>query len=139
MVYAVDAWREAAANIVQPENVTRYPGGFSTARPAPTNGPARLRGDILRAKSNPTVSELLVQHALEVPTNNPGSYDLSANCALAEYLAAVFVISLGLVAVGAGFGVVMVIAVRVYDKAIRGPAAVGRGARASPGSARLRR
>jgi hypothetical protein len=28
-------------------------------------------------------------------------------------------------AVGAGFGVVMVIAVRVYDEAIRGPAAVG--------------
>jgi len=84
---ARNRWQEAAANIVQPENVTRYPGGFSTEKPAPTNTPIRLRGEILRAKTDPSVTELLVRHALEVPTNNVGSYDLSTCCQFAVYLA----------------------------------------------------
>jgi len=79
-------WQEAAANIVQPENVTRFPGGFSTEKPGPTNAPVRLRGDLLRDERTPSVTGLLTRHALEVPTNNIGAYDLSACCQLAGYL-----------------------------------------------------
>jgi hypothetical protein len=53
----------------------------------PTNTPVALRGETLRAKSHPTVTELLTRHALEIPTNNVGAYDLSACCQMAEYLA----------------------------------------------------
>ena len=83
---ARNRWQEAAANIVQPENVTRFPGGFSTERPVPTNAVARLRGECLSGKRNPSVAELLTRHALEVPTNNIGAYDLAACCQMAEYL-----------------------------------------------------
>jgi hypothetical protein len=84
---ARNRWQEAAANIVQPANITRFPGGFSTERPLPTNAPIVLRGECLREKSHPSVTELLTRHALEVPTNNVGAYDLSACCQMAEYLA----------------------------------------------------
>lgn len=80
-------WPEAAANIVQPANITRFPGGFSTETPLPTNAPVLLRGECLRGKSDPSVTELLTRHALEMPTNNLGAYDLSAGCQMAEYLA----------------------------------------------------
>jgi hypothetical protein len=84
---ARNRWQEAAANIVQPENVTHFPGGYSMERPAPTNTVARMRGQGLRGKRNPSVTELLTRHALEVPTNNIGAYDLAACCQMAEYLA----------------------------------------------------
>ena len=84
---ARDRWQEAASRIVQPENVTTFPGGFSMERPAPTNTAIRLRGERLRERTSPSVSELLARRALEVPTNNVGSYDLSASCQMAEYLA----------------------------------------------------
>ena len=80
-------WQEAAANLVQPVNITRFPGGFSTGKPAPTNSPLAMRGETLRAKSHPSVTELLTRHALEIPTNNVGAYDLSSCCQMAEYLA----------------------------------------------------
>ncbi len=80
-------WQEAAANLVQPVNITRFPGGFSTEKPAPTNTPVALRGECLRAKTHPSVTELLTRHALEIPTNNVGTYDLSSCCQMAEYLA----------------------------------------------------
>jgi hypothetical protein len=80
-------WQEAAANIVQPVNITRFPGGFSTEKPAPTNTPVALRGESLRAKIHPSVTELLTRQALEMPTNNAGTYDLSWCCQMAEYLA----------------------------------------------------
>lgn len=80
-------WQEAAANIVQPVNITRYPGGFSTESPAPSNSPVPVRGQSLRTKSDPSVTDLLTRHALEVPTNNFGNYDLSACCQMADYLA----------------------------------------------------
>jgi len=81
---ARNRWQEAAANIVQPENVMRFPGGFSTERLVPTNTVARLRGERLRGKQNPSVTELLSRHALEVPTNNLGAYDLPACCQMYE-------------------------------------------------------
>jgi hypothetical protein len=84
---ARNRWQEAASRIVQPVNVATFPGGFSTINPAPTNSPVKLRGEILRLKTNPSITELLTRHALEFPANNIGSYDLSACCQMAEYLA----------------------------------------------------
>ena len=81
-------WLEAAANITQPENIRRYPGGFSMGKPVPTNAPARLNGEILRPKSNPSVSELMARRALEVPAGNPNAYDLSTACQMGVALVA---------------------------------------------------
>ena len=81
-------WGEAAANIVQPENIQMYPGGLSISKPAPTNVPVPMDGEILRAKTNPSVTELMARRALEVPTNNVNAYDISAGCQMALYLAA---------------------------------------------------
>jgi hypothetical protein len=80
-------WQEAANNIVQPENITHFPGGLTVTRPAPTNAPVRLRGEPLRARSNPSVTELLSRRALEHPSDDDASYDLSACCQFAECLA----------------------------------------------------
>jgi hypothetical protein len=85
---AAARWGEAAANIVQPENVRRYSGGLSVSKPAATNAPVRMNGEILRAKANPSVAELMARRALEVPTNNVNAYDISASCQMALYLAA---------------------------------------------------
>lgn len=81
-------WGEAAANIVQPENVRHFPGGFNIQKPVATNATARMNGEVLRAKTNPSVAELMARRALEVPTNNLNAYDLSAGCQMALYLAA---------------------------------------------------
>jgi hypothetical protein len=82
-------WLEAAGNITQPDNVTTFPGtGFSQERPAPTNAPVRLRGEVLRSKSNPSVTALLARRALEISPSDPGAYDLSAACELGLRLAA---------------------------------------------------
>jgi hypothetical protein len=86
--YARSRWLEAAAHITQPENMTAFPGGFSTTKPAPTNAPVHLRGEILRDKYNPSISELMARRALEVPENNPNSYDISAACEMGLHLAA---------------------------------------------------
>jgi hypothetical protein len=80
-------WGEAAANIVQPQNVTHFPGGFSMETPLPTNASIRLRGEPLRSLTHPSVTELLTRKALAFPTNNVGAYDLGAACQFAEYLA----------------------------------------------------
>jgi len=85
---AAARWSEAAANIVQPANIRRYPGGLSITTPVPTNAPVRMGGEILRAKTNPSVTELMTRRALEVPTNNVNAYDISAGCQMAMYLAA---------------------------------------------------
>ena len=82
-------WVEAAGNITQGENVTTYPGtGLTVTAPAPTNAPIRLRGEPLRGKTNPSVTELLARRAIEIPASNPGAYDLSAGCELGLRLAA---------------------------------------------------
>jgi len=81
-------WDEAAANIVQPENVRRFPGGLSISHPAPTNAPTRLDGESLRVRTNPSVSELMARRALEVPAGSANDYDVSAGCQMALYLAA---------------------------------------------------
>jgi hypothetical protein len=80
-------WQEAANNIVQPENVAHYPGGLTVTSPTPTNAPVRLRGESLRSRSHPSVTELLSLRALEPPSDDDASYDLSACCQFAECLA----------------------------------------------------
>jgi hypothetical protein len=85
---AASRWLEAAAHITQPENVTTFPGGCSMTKPVSTNAPVRLRGEILRAKSNPSVTGLMARRATEVPANKPNAYDLSAACQMGLYLAA---------------------------------------------------
>ena len=82
-------WLEAAGMLTQPTNVRSVPQtGFSITFPAPTNAPVPLRGEVLRAKTGPSVSELLARRALELPANNVASYDLSAGCEMALRLAA---------------------------------------------------
>jgi hypothetical protein len=81
-------WGEAASHIIQPDNVTTFTGGFSMIKQVPTNTPVRMRGEILRGKSDPSVAELMARRALEVPTNNPNAYDLTAACQMALCLAA---------------------------------------------------
>jgi hypothetical protein len=74
-------WLEAAGNITQPENIRTFPGtGFSEEHPAPSNAPARLRGEVLRGAANPSVAELMHRRATEIPTENPAGYDISAAC-----------------------------------------------------------
>jgi hypothetical protein len=47
-----------------------------------------MAGEKLRAKTNPSVTELMTRRALEVPTNDVNAYDISASCQMALYLAA---------------------------------------------------
>jgi len=81
-------WLEAASLITQPTNQWRQPGsGYSMEWPAPTNGSAALRGNVLRGKADPSVAELLARRATEIAPTNPASYDLSAACTLGMQLA----------------------------------------------------
>jgi hypothetical protein len=81
-------WLEAAGNITQPENVTTTAGGWTATRQVPTNTPIPLRGEVLRSKTNPSVTELMARRALEVPAGNPSNYDLGAACRMGLNLAA---------------------------------------------------
>jgi hypothetical protein len=73
---APDRWLEAAGNIVEASNVVRN-GFFTATTPMPGNQPAPMRGEKLRRKTNPTVSELMARRALEVPHDDPGKYDIA--------------------------------------------------------------
>ena len=81
-------WLEAANRLVQPENVTTFARGYRMVEPAPTNRPVRLRGEGLRSKSHPSVSELMARRALEVPEADLKAYDLSAASEMGLMLAA---------------------------------------------------
>jgi hypothetical protein len=59
-------WLEAAGHVTKRQN------------PVPTNAPVQLRGEVLRGKSNPSVSELLARRAIEISPTNIAAYDLSA-------------------------------------------------------------
>jgi len=83
---AQNRWHEAAACIVQHENVVRFPMGFQMEKHVATNSTVKLLGECLRNKRNPTVTELLTRRALEIPTNDIASYNLAACCKMAEYL-----------------------------------------------------
>jgi len=82
-------WLETAASITQPDNVINVPGtGFSYRPPAATNASPQLRGEWLRAKSRPSVSELLARRALEISPTNAPNYDLGTACEIGLRLAA---------------------------------------------------
>ena len=73
-------WLEAAGNITQPQNVTTTAGGWTTTTPIPTNTPIPLRGEVLRGKKSPSVTELMTRRALEVPADSANNYDLESGC-----------------------------------------------------------
>jgi hypothetical protein len=79
----MERWKEAAANIVRSENIAAYQNGSTRRMPTPTNDPVHLRGEVLRAKSNPSVSELLARRATQVSDSRPESYQLSTACEIA--------------------------------------------------------
>lgn len=86
-----DRWGEAAANITQPENVTGVPGmGYSRINPMPTNAPVHMRGELLRNKTNPSVSELMARRALETASTRQSYnlFPLHAACEIGLHLAA---------------------------------------------------
>jgi hypothetical protein len=57
-------WLEAARTIVQPDDRAGVPGGgLVPARPLSGGGPSKMRGEALRAKTNPSVTELLLKQA----------------------------------------------------------------------------
>lgn len=77
------AWRQAAANIVRPENIGVVPGSMlfseTTERPLQPGERPRLAGEALRAKTNPTVAELMAKRAASIAmTGRPGSEQMWA-------------------------------------------------------------
>ena len=83
----LERWNEAAANIVGPENVRVFGSPFTRAARTPTNTPVKLRGESLRAKPHPTVSELLARRATGISDKNPERYDLATACEIESRLA----------------------------------------------------
>jgi hypothetical protein len=81
-------WLEAAGNIIRPGNLRAFSGRFATDKSTSTKAPIPVQGEILRGKTNPSITELMTRRALEIPQGNPGSYDLSAACQMGLDLAA---------------------------------------------------
>ena len=81
-------WLEAAGNIIEQGNMTTFPHVLSSNRPATLNVPAHMPGEILRGKSNPSVSELMARRALEIPKDNSDAYGIRAACQMGLCLAA---------------------------------------------------
>jgi len=73
-------WGEASANIVGSQNLWVYSSSSSRFHQTPGNTTVRLDGESLRDKSNPSVTELMVRRATEIPESNPDGYDLNAAC-----------------------------------------------------------
>jgi hypothetical protein len=72
-------WRQIAQLLTQPDNVFTDPGtGFSSTTPVSSNAPPKMRGEWLRTKVHPSVSELLARRALEIVPTNVAGYDLTA-------------------------------------------------------------
>lgn len=70
-------WLDIASQLTRPSNVFTIPGtGFSSITPASSNTPPQMRGEWLRHKSQPSVSDLLARRALEIGPTNWASYDL---------------------------------------------------------------
>lgn len=77
---AADGWREAAANITAPANWGSHGAAWVYNARIPRDQSTPMSGESLRAKSNPTVTELLTKRALEVPSSNLERYDTSTAC-----------------------------------------------------------
>jgi hypothetical protein len=71
-------WLEIANHLTRPDNVIIVPGtGFSATVSPPTNLPPQMRGEWLRGKTQPSVSDLLARRALEINPTNLAGYDLN--------------------------------------------------------------
>jgi hypothetical protein len=79
-------WRQAALKII---SLDQTPGAEAAL---PTNGPRRtspvypMRGRTLRSLVAPSVTDLMIRRALEVPAPDAGAYDLCSACDIALYL-----------------------------------------------------
>jgi hypothetical protein len=77
-----ERWLEAAANIARPDNVTVVPGSMfgSETMTSSTGTPPKARGEALRARTSPTVTELMARrvHALAGrPDGMPQATDMA--------------------------------------------------------------
>lgn len=87
---AKDRWGEAAGNIIQRRNITSAPGTwFTQVDYLPTNGPAPMRGEPLRLKTNPSVSELLAKRTMEIAAQHDANneFNLHHACGLGQAFA----------------------------------------------------
>jgi hypothetical protein len=84
----VERWAEAAKNITQPENVFGTPGtGFSQTSPVSSSAPVHLRGEVLRNKTWPSVSELMARRALQSVSTGPNDSSFLTGCEIGLCLA----------------------------------------------------
>lgn len=64
LVFGRGQWMEAARMIVQPNNIVGVPGsGFYSSKTLQSGENVKLRGEALRSKHDPSVTELLVKQA----------------------------------------------------------------------------
>jgi len=81
-------WLEAAGNITRPANQTMdYGGGFLTTSTLAPSASLKLRGESLRGKSSPSVTDLLTRRALDIVPTNAAAYNLPTACELCLRLA----------------------------------------------------
>ena len=70
-----EGWLQAAGNIVQHENVAVIPGSTvftsTVTTPLPLGVRPRLRGEVLRAKRGPSVSELMARRVDQIDPGGP--------------------------------------------------------------------
>jgi len=60
-------WLQAARDIMQPDSVTGVPGsGYASSTPLKAGEKPKFRGEILRSKKDPSVTDLLLKRAMEV-------------------------------------------------------------------------
>lgn len=82
-------WLDIASHLTRPNNVFTIPGTrFSSTTPAPSNAPPQMRGEWLRNKSQPSVSDLLTRRVLEISPTNWAGYDLNTAMEICLRLAA---------------------------------------------------
>ena len=81
-------WQRIAQLLTQPDNVFTVPGtGFSSITPVSSNASPKMRGEWLRLKNHPSVSELLARRALDIVPTNMAGYDLTTACEIGLSLA----------------------------------------------------
>ena len=78
----VDAWFLAVDNIVQPTNISTTPrtmfgGGEWSGGGFPQNAPVVLQGESLRAKANPSVSDLIIKRFKEAVAQSASDKTIS--------------------------------------------------------------
>jgi hypothetical protein len=80
-------WLEAAGQIIEPGGLTTVPHARTGAGLPALNKPERMPGEILRTKSDPSISELMAKRALDFSKGDSDPYDLAAACQMGLCLA----------------------------------------------------